>query len=320
MQLPRPPFDPELVDGLNEFTRILPPTLSLAMIPALRKAQSLQAEDIVSTRPVVHHEVRIPGFRGGEILVSVFVRPDHSEPGPGIYHVHGGGMVMGDRFLGMPAVLDWVEEFDAVCVSVEYRLAPEFPDPYPVEDCYAGLLWTAQYAKELGIDASQLVIAGASAGGGLAAGITLLARDRSGPAILGSMLMYPMLDDRNQSISSRQIDGIGVWDRTSNEMGWTALLGDQRGADSVSIYAAPARATNLSGLPPMFIDVATAEVFRDEAVAFAMQTWACGGVAELHVIPGGYHAFENVVPGSTLGRQVIATRRQWLARLVNHAM
>jgi acetyl esterase/lipase len=312
----RPPFDPLLEPSLAAFTEILPSTITADMIPSLRVGQAIKVEDITAGRSVTHREARIPGYQGDEITVSIFARPDHGGYGAGIYHTHGGGMVIGDRFVGMPQVLDWVEEFDAVCVSVEYRLAPEFPDPYPVQDCYAGLVWMAEHADDMGIDRSRLIIAGASAGGGLAAGTTLLARDHGGPVLLGSLLMCPMIDDRNQTLSSHQIDGVGVWDRGSNEMGWSALLGERRGTDSVSIYASPSRATDLSGLPPTFIDVASAEVFRDEAVAYAARIWADGGIAELHVIPGGYHCFENVAPDSALGRQVIATRKQWLKRML----
>ena len=156
---------------------------------------------------------------------------------------------MGSRFAGISRPT-WVERFDAVCVTVDYRLAPEHPDPGPVEDRYATLVWTVQHAAELGIDPERLVVTGPSAGGGLAAGVALLARDRGGPALLGQMLVSPMLDDRNETVSAHQIDGVGVWDRGSNDMGWNALLGDRRGTDAVSVYAAPARATDLAGLPP----------------------------------------------------------------------
>jgi acetyl esterase/lipase len=124
--------------------------------------------------------VTIPGYQGFDMTMSIFARDDHSGAGPGIYHTHGGGMIMGDRFNGIEIQLEWVERFDAVCVSVEYRLAPEFPDPYLIEDCYAGLVWTAGHAGELSLDPGRLIIAGASAGGGLAAGTALLARDRPG--------------------------------------------------------------------------------------------------------------------------------------------
>jgi acetyl esterase/lipase len=223
---------------------------------------------------------------------------------------------MGDRHSGITTILDWVERFAAVCVSVEYRLPPEHPDPYPVEDCYAGLVWTASHGERLGIDPDRILVAGASAGGGLAAGIALLARDRSGPDLLGQVLMYPMLDDRNETLSARQFDGVGGWDRRSNETGWTALLGDRRGTAEVSVYAAPGRATDLSGLPPAFIDVGSAEVFRDEAVAYASRIWACGGVAELHVWPGGFHGFDRMVPDAALSRATIAAQTGWVARLL----
>ncbi len=201
-----------------------------------------------------------------------------------------------------------------MAVTVEYRLAPEYPDPCPVEDCYAGLRWTAEHDEELGIDPGRLIIAGASAGGGLAAGTALLARDRQGPCLAGRVLIYPMLDDRGQSVSMAQFDGIGAWDRVSNRTGWTALLGDRRGTTDVSGYAAPARATDLSGLPPAFIDCGSAEVFRDEDVAYASALWAAGVQAELHVWPGGFHGFDVLAAGTELARAMTATRNAWVAR------
>ncbi|UXN33423.1 MULTISPECIES: alpha/beta hydrolase fold domain-containing protein [Micrococcaceae] len=224
-------------------------------------------------------------------------------------------MVIGDRWAGLSQFLPWVIENDAVAVTVEYRLAPEFPDPYPVEDCYAGLVWSSDHAEELGIDPNRLIVAGASAGGGLAAGIALLAGDRKGPALAGQVLIYPMLDDRDNTISTVQIDGEGIWDRSSNVMGWTALLGERKGTDDVSIYAAPARAMDLSGLPPTFIDCGSAEVFRDEDVAYATALWQACVQAELHVWPGGFHGFDMSAPDSVLGKKMISTRSQWIAQL-----
>ena len=151
-------------------------------------------------------------------------------------------MIMGDNRLGLPGMLEWAKELRATVVSVEYRLAPETPHPGPVEDCYAGLVWTAAHAAELGIDPRRMIVVGGSAGGGLAAAVALLARDTGGPVLAGQMLMCPMLDDRNDTPSSWQMAGLGIWDQASNEVGWTALLGDARGGPDVSPYAAPARA------------------------------------------------------------------------------
>jgi acetyl esterase/lipase len=225
-------------------------------------------------------------------------------------------MILGDNRTGVVEMLDWAQEFQAVVVSVEYRLAPETPHPGPVEDCYAGLVWTAEHAEELGIDPGRIVIAGASAGGGLTAALALMARDRGGPALLGQVLIYPMLDDRNDTPSAIQMAGLGVWDRVSNETGWTALLGSARGGPDVSPYAAPAREKDLSGLPPAFIDVASAETFRDEDVAYASRIWQAGGVAELHVWPGGYHGFDGLAPQATVSQEAKAARVRWLRRLL----
>ncbi|MDN5546013.1 alpha/beta hydrolase [Brevibacterium aurantiacum] len=313
----RPPFDPELEALLGALGEQLPSTLTPEMIPVMREADvTAPIDEVLSGRKVTHREVTVPGYQGASLVASIFARHDHQAAGPGIFHTHGGGMIIGDRFTGIDVMLDWVERFDAVCVSLEYRLAPEFPDPFPVEDCYAGLVWTADNAAELGIDPDRLLIAGGSAGGGLAAGVALLARDRTGPKLFAQCLMYPMIDDRNETISSHQIDGEGVWDRNSNFTGWDALLGDRRGTEDVSIYAVPSRATDLSELPPTYIDVGTAEVFRDEDVAYASQIWADGGIAELHVWPGGFHGFDMMAPHTALAQAMMATRTAWLARIL----
>ena len=313
-----PPFDPELAAVLAAIGDLMPSTLTADMIPMLRQASpvSLPVDDMLSEAGVERRDLTIAGYEGAEISVSVLARAGKTGTGPGVFHTHGGGMVMGDRFVGLGQFLPWIVELDATVVTVEYRLAPEYPDPYPVEDCYAALVWTAEHAQELGIDPARFIIAGASAGGGLAAGVALLARDRSGPELAGQVLIYPMLDDRDATISTAQIDGVGVWDRGSNITGWTALLGDRVGGDDVSIYAAPARATDLTGLPPAFIDCGSAEVFRDEDVAYATSLWQAGVQAELHVWPGGFHGFDMLAPHAELARAMTAARNAWVARLL----
>ncbi|WP_341936051.1 alpha/beta hydrolase [Microbacterium sp. LWO14-1.2] len=317
--LARPPFDPELEAALALVADQLPPTLTAEMIPLMRQSpvgNDDEIRQVLAERGFVWRDETIPGHDGDDIVVTVIAKDGRTGTGPGFFHTHGGGMIIGNRWLGVVGFLDWAERFNGVIVTVEYRLAPEFPDPYPVEDCYAALQWTAERADELGIDTSRLLIGGGSAGGGLAAGTALLARDRRGPALVGQLLIYPMLDDRDESVSTRQIDGIGVWDRGSNITGWTALLGDRKGTDDVSIYAAPARATDLSGLPPAFIDCGSAEVFRDEDVAYATTLWASGVQAELHVWAGGFHGFDMFAPHSAVAQAMLAARDDWVTRLL----
>lgn len=132
------------------------------------------------------------------------------------------------------------------------------------------------------------------------------------------MLLYPMLDDRNDSVSAHQMRGAGVWDRVSNDTGWGALLQGRQGTVGVSPYAAPARARDLSGLPPVFLDVGSAETFRDEVVAFASRMWSAGGHAELHVWPGACHAFDELAPEASVSRSAVAQRLPWLLRVLGH--
>ena len=283
-------------------------------IPLMR--QHSVPEDI-SRFDLIEEEFSVPGFDGAELALTVLRRRDHAGAGPGIFNIHGGGMVMGNRRTGISLVAPWVDAHGAVAVTVEYRLAPEHPDPIPVEDCYAALLWTVAHAAELGIDPTRILLAGASAGGGLAAGVALLARDRGTPELIGQVLICPMLDDRDATISSQQFDGIGLWDRGSNRVGWTALLGSRRASDDVAIYAAPSRATDLSGLPPAFLDAGSAEVFRDEVVAYASALWKDGGSAELHIWPGGTHGWDALIPGSPLASSAATARNDWVARLLS---
>lgn len=315
---PRPPFDPELEAVLPVLDGLVPKNVTLDDVDTFRAlTTSPPIEETIAGRPILHTVRTIPGPVGApDLTVSVFERTDHTRPGPGIFHTHGGGLIGGDRFVGAGVYLDWVERFDAVVVSVEYRRPPEHPDPAPIEDVYAGLVWTADHAAELRVDPARIVIAGESAGAGLTAGLALLARDRKGPDVLGQVLMYPLLDERIDTVSSHQDDSAGTWDRTSTETAWDAYLGARRGTGGASIYASPSLATDLSHLPPAFIDVGSAELLRDEDVAFASAIWAAGGSAELHVWSGGFHGFDQIVPAAAVSRAATAARTGWLERLL----
>ena len=230
MLLVPPPFDAELAAALAAAGPATPSGPSPEEIAALRAAPELAvpAADLTGGGAFVTADRTAPGPDGAPdvaLLVVSPTAPARNGPRPVIYHAHGGGMVLGTNRAGVEVVLEWARELDAVVVSVEYRLAPDHPYPAGVEDVYAGLLWTARHAAEFGGDPERIIVAGASAGGGLTAALALLSRDRGGPRPIGQVLMYPMLDDRNDTPSAHQMAGVGAWDRKANERAWTAAAG-----------------------------------------------------------------------------------------------
>lgn len=296
---------------------VFPPTITPDLIGFMRRSYaSPPVADILAGRDVVHTEHEVAGHGGDLVTVSVFRSPHAAGPRPCVVYAHSGGLMFGDRFNALDLNLEWVERLGAVLVCPEYRLAPEHRDPYAREDMYAALEWVAAHAAALQVDLRRLVVAGASAGAGLAAGMALAARDRGGPALSGQLLIYPMLDDRGTTPSTDQFDGVGVWDRISNETGWAAVLGESYRTDAVSPYLVPARATDLRGLPPAYLDVGSAEIFRDEAVDYAQRLWAAGGDAELHVWSGGFHAFDIFAPHTVLAQGMLRARAAWVEKLL----
>jgi acetyl esterase/lipase len=267
-------IDPELREGLGLFEALglAGEELTAERLPALRVLVRERMEELLGELPaneaVVREDRRIPG-PDGELPVRIY-RPAGAEGTlPCLVWIHGGGMVMGTLDMSDLECDGYAEAVGCVVVSVDYRLAPEHPHPAPVEDCYAALSWAAANPAELGIDAGRIAVGGSSAGGGLAAGAVLLARDRGGPAVAFQMLVYPMLDDREITPSSTEFPGIASWSTEHNRWGWTHLLAGRAGAEDVDHYAAPARATDLSGLPPALIQVGELEVFRDEDIDYA---------------------------------------------------
>ena len=315
----RPPFDAEVGPVAAMARAAFPPlsaeSLALWRRQVLEGIPGVEPVDLTAGGSVQVEERQVPGPQGApDVTVLILTPTGGGSPRAGIYHTHEGGMVVGDRRSGVEMFVPYVAEGLATVVSVEYRLAPEHPDPAPVEDCYAGLVWAAKNAPDLGIDPRHMIVAGASAGGGLAAGVALLARDRGFPALSHQVLICPMLDDRFETVSSRMLDGEGVWDRNDNLFGWTALLGERRGGPDVSAYAAPARAQDLSGLPRTYIDVGSAETFRDEALAYAARLSEAGVSVDLHMWGGGSHGFDRMAGHAALARASLATRDEFIRR------
>lgn len=310
----RPPFDPELVTALDKLTAAEPRVVSPQALAVRRQhyADAASTLDHTAGGAVTVEELDVPGPEGGADVHLTLLRPSAgSRPLPAIYFIHGGGMVLGDRYAGIDALVPYAADGSAVVVSVEYRLAPEHPHPAPIDDCYAGILWLARHARELGIDPDRIIVMGVSAGAGLAAGIALLARDRGFPTLSHQILLRPMLDDRMQTHSSQMLDGEGVWDRNENAFGWAALLG---GPSEVSPYAAPSRAVDLSGLPRTYLDTGSADTFRDEALEYAGRLSAHGVSVDLHVWGGGFHGFENQVPDAAVSRICRTVQDEFIRR------
>jgi acetyl esterase/lipase len=222
---------------------------------------------------------------------------------PIIFQIHGGGMIIGTAELGDPRNRDWAKRLSCAVASVDYRLAPEHVYPAAVLDCYAGLKWVHENAESLGLDPNRIAVRGESAGGLLAAALTLYVRDHGGPKIALSMLIYPMLDDRVGAVrEAHLLAGQYVWSPASNVYAWSAWLGRAPGGEGVPYHAAPARAPDLAGLPPTFITVGALDLFLDEDMEYAHRLIRAGVPTELYVSPGAFHGSDNMMPTASVSR------------------
>ncbi|NHN84715.1 alpha/beta hydrolase fold domain-containing protein [Acetobacter musti] len=304
--------DRELLPLLD---RLGPAALDGTLLDAAR-AERAGPPGMVDKLPVETIARHIPGMPGDPEVRVLVSRPKvvSSAPMPAILHIHGGGFVMGtaDRFL--PLLRKWADDLNCVVISVDYRLSPETPFPGPLDDCYAALVWAVANAAALDIDAGRIGVAGESAGGGLAAGLALLVRQRSGPRLAFQNLQYPMLDDRTGPDSPRNpVTGDYVWTREMNVFGWQSFLGTAPGAKGISPFAAPARAGDLSDLPPAYIGVGTLDLFLDEDVDYALRMIRARVPVELDIFPGAFHAFE-LEPRAGVTRRSMARRTEAMRR------
>lgn len=223
---------------------------------------------------------------------------------PCLFWIHGGGYMLGSAFMPEPRIEEWVEQLDCVVVAVEYRLAPEHPYPAPLEDCHRAFQWLVANAAELGIDPRRVAVVGESAGGGLAAAMTMLIRDRGEALPCLQVLMYPMIDDRGETTSSTFVDA-PVWSAAANRLGWSAYLGPGRipGGTNVPDYAAPARAEVLRDLPRTLLCVGQLDIMRDEGIDFAQRLLRAEVPTELHVYPGAPHGFLALAGDADVSRR-----------------
>ena len=251
----------------------------------------------------------------GDLAVRVYTPTNVPSPAPGLVYIHGGGMIMGGLDGEDGTCQMMADRLGAVIASVDYRKAPENPYPAAPEDCYAAASWVVENAEVLGINPSNIGIYGQSAGGGLTIAVALMARDRGGPRFAYMAPIYPMIDDRNTSHSSLIVTDIGIWDREGSLEAWAWYLG---GAEA-DHYAAPARAQDLSGLPPAFIDVGELDMFRDEDIDFVKRLGEAHVPVEFHLWPGAYHASEVFAPEAALSQRIWDTRIAGISRLIAQA-
>lgn len=275
--------DPELASILDQIPAT---TLTAEMLGPIRAMRSPVSVPATSERFV-------PGPEGApDVRLLVELPTEVQRPFPVLLWLHGGGYVMGSADEQYSTLKSIVLAIGCAAVAVDYRLAPETPHPGPLEDCYAALQWLFTHADELGIDPERIAVGGSSAGGGLAAALALLARDRGEIPLLFQLLIAPMIDDRTCTLANpHPYTGEFIWTPQANRFGWTSLLGQEPGGADVSPYAAAARAEHLEGLPATFINVGALDLFLEEDMEYARRLMRAGVPTELHVYPGAYHGF-----------------------------
>jgi acetyl esterase/lipase len=315
-------LDPELAAPLEAWLNATKGGIKLHDVPAARRMMDeLAAAQMAKASPiegVSTEDRRVPGPAGApEVFVRIYQPTDRPHTLPALLWIHGGGYVLGSVERDDLLAKHLARIGQCVVASVEYRLAPEYPFPAPVEDCYAALKWLSAHSTELGVNKSRIAIGGASAGGGLAAGLALLTRDRAEVEVSFQLLIYPMIDDRNIAPASQAVPDTFVWTRENNRMGWRAYLGCEPGGADVSPYAAAARATDLKGLPPAYIPVGDLDLFLDENITYAQRLLAAGVPSELHVYPGAFHGFNGFVPSAEISRRFNAERDSALKRMLH---
>jgi acetyl esterase/lipase len=309
-------FDPQILAAIEQLPPAPPPLPAGEWRERRRCFDAMTVElnaRLTSPQDVEVSPARATAADGTPIDLRVY-RPSGETTGGLVLYLHGGGHFCCDIDASDPSCRAYASSAGVVVVSVDYRFAPEHPYPTALEDAYAALAWVAASAAQLGGDPARLAVMGDSAGGGMAAGVTLMARDRGGPPLARQVLIYPMLDDRTTGPDAA-LEPFLTWTFDDNITGWQALLGDRAGAADVPAYAAPARAADLSGLPPAYIEVGQLDAFCDEDVAYAMRLSRAGVDVELHVHPGAPHDFELLAPDSDVTRRAAASRTRVLAAL-----
>jgi acetyl esterase/lipase len=286
-------------------------------LAARRKIHDAMATSVGDAPDLSIFERKIPIDKENHLLVRIYSKKDLTDSSPAMLYIHGGGMSLGNLNNEDPFARRFARELNIRVVCVDYRLAPEFSFPIPVEDCYAALSWMVLNSVSLKINPKMIVLYGGSAGGGLALATMLYARDRGGPRVSFVMAPYPMIDYKHNQPSAHEITDVGVWDREIGLEAWKYYLGERVNDSDVSPYASPSYAKNLNNLPPIFIDVGELDTLRDETIAFVARLSAAKSKVEFHLYPGAYHATELFAPEADISKQIWATRFMAMTRFLS---
>ncbi|WP_026691928.1 alpha/beta hydrolase [Peribacillus kribbensis] len=295
-------INPELLANLEMFQDF---DLRPELLQAMREGAAQIRQPAALDESLSITDEVITGPDGNGLPLRIYRNRFSTETQPVLLWIHGGGYILGSIDDNDDLCMAFVKGADCVVVSVDYRLAPEHPYPAPLEDCYSALTWIADHSDSLNIDPNRIGVAGASAGGGLTAALTLLARDRQYPSICFQMPLYPMIDDRNNTPSANEITEGLVWNQKTNEAGWRMYLGDLYGTDDIPSYAAPARAEDYSDLPYTYTCVGQLDPFRSETLTYISRLAEAGVDVEFHLYPGAYHGFEGLNPDAEISVRAV---------------
>jgi acetyl esterase/lipase len=307
---PEPFYDPEVRAEIEAGPRL--GTIDATSLAKVRDNRMLLNDQVVLSDLVSRSDIYIPSAEGGpDIRLRIHRKVGATGVSPCVYWMHGGGYILGSPEQDDLRFDRWCQRFDVVGVAVQYRLAPENPYPAGLDDCYAGLAWIKQHGADLGIDIDRVGIGGPSGGGGMAAALALKTRDHAEFALDYQLLIYPMIDDRQSTVSAQW--DVPVWPPASNAFGWSSYLGPLYGSNDIPYQAAPTRAGDLSGLPSTYIMSGSLDGFVDESIDYANRLIHAGVPVELHVYPGAPHGFEGFAPSAAVSRQARGDINRWLA-------
>lgn len=298
--------DPELrpVAAAYLKQRSITPGLSLRTLAAAREHSE---RNLPTPLPDVAYSTRripVPAIGGDVALYIINSAPSSARPA--ILHTHGGGFISGSPRSDLPRLQKTARDLDVTIVSVDYDLAPEARYFRSIEQNYAGLKWTYDHAEELGVDRRRIAVLGGSAGGGHAAILAIVARDRGEVPLCFQCLIYPMLDDRTGT-TFHPAAPIGelIWTEDNNRLGWASFLGQAPAGDKVPAIAVPARCHDLRGLPPTFIGVGSLDLFVDEDIRYGQRLIDAGVPTQMEIVPGAYHGFDDIVPEARISKDFI---------------